>query len=878
MSRTVVWFSAGAASAVAAKLTLAETDHQNTEIVYIDTGSEHPDNVRFLADCQKWFDHEITIKRSERYCDTWQVWEERRFLIGPTGALCTTELKKKVRFAFQEADDVQVFGFTADPREVKRAERFREQNPEVTLETPLIERGLTKADCLGFVDRAGIKLPAMYLLGYQNNNCIGCVKGGMGYWNKIRRDFPDVFARMAKLEQSLGHTILRENGQPLPLIALNPTRGRYSDEPEIECSALCEAAIVVEADQPKGRRMGTESTDEIAARHSENEVRNQRLIITAWQAFTPPESGESTTPIVAKMLGVAFLELAKVFHETADAHERSTRRGSKGMSTSYRQAAAFVAGVGQSLERDARTAELTTALPETVTVKMPYGVDREVPRDEAVGEILFGEGINKLMTDAVNKIESMIFEPKSDLPNTLQPGALVDRAVGGESDPRLEKITLTERVGGNRTIGEQVALVTYPGQSPIGVSMEDFEALLRTEPWKTHANVSRNADGIFSAELPSDVIDIMGLNPEPAITVHEVPTFAEPLTVIELDRRTKVHGRISAYIRGDTNAMPPLDIQQTADPFTDPTPVERLNGYAGRRLSVDELMAAPPELPSPDHRSVSQLEEYSDCGLRYRLARRTRGIVQTPAWWNVGGNALHAAIEELERAQAVAQPAPRPIVEQWKHHLGAAITATFADHPDAGPLDRWRAARGGAEGYTWWLVEGERMLDAYVTMRAEMDRLDPGRRVLHVPNTDLFALEWPFQFQYGQHPTQVIDGRIDQVWTRGDGSIEIVDMKFGSSVPTDTFQLGVYAHALMRQWPAPDVQTGSTVITGRYWLGRKGEFTEPVNLLERHPWGEIVYRFTTMDRAERANIHVPRPSSFCRSCAVRGACPIGGRS
>jgi hypothetical protein len=81
----------------------------------------------------------------------------------------------------------------------------------------------------------------MYLLAYRNNNCIGCVKGGMGYWNKIRRDFPDVFARMAQLEQHIGATVLRSNGRRLPLVDLDPKAGRYTDEPNIECSILCSA-------------------------------------------------------------------------------------------------------------------------------------------------------------------------------------------------------------------------------------------------------------------------------------------------------------------------------------------------------------------------------------------------------------------------------------------------------------------------------------------------------------------------------------------------------------------------------------------------------------------------------------------------------------
>ena len=56
--------------------------------------------------------------------------------------------------------------------------------------------------------KAGIEIPAMSKMGYNNNNCIGCVKGGMGYWNKIRKDFPEVFAQMAQIERDVGATCL----------------------------------------------------------------------------------------------------------------------------------------------------------------------------------------------------------------------------------------------------------------------------------------------------------------------------------------------------------------------------------------------------------------------------------------------------------------------------------------------------------------------------------------------------------------------------------------------------------------------------------------------------------------------------------------------
>ena len=62
---------------------------------------------------------------------------------------------------------------------------------------------------MGMLWKAGIKQPVMYSMGYNNNNCIGCVKGGMGYWNKIRKDFPEVFAQMAQIERDVGATCLK---------------------------------------------------------------------------------------------------------------------------------------------------------------------------------------------------------------------------------------------------------------------------------------------------------------------------------------------------------------------------------------------------------------------------------------------------------------------------------------------------------------------------------------------------------------------------------------------------------------------------------------------------------------------------------------------
>lgn len=239
-SRTLVWFSCGDASAVAAKLAVA--CYENVEILYCDTFAyEHPDNRRFFDDVSRWLGKEIRILRSPDYTDIFDVFRRTRWLVGVKGARCTTELKKNVRKAYQRVDDRHVFGFTAE--EAARVTRFREQNPEIDAAFPCVAMNYTRQDCHRIVREAGIDIPIMYRLGYRNNNCIGCVKGGAGYWNKIRRDFPDAFARMAKLERELGATINKVRGRRVFLDELPPDAGRYENENVGQCGVLCEEAV-----------------------------------------------------------------------------------------------------------------------------------------------------------------------------------------------------------------------------------------------------------------------------------------------------------------------------------------------------------------------------------------------------------------------------------------------------------------------------------------------------------------------------------------------------------------------------------------------------------------------------------------------------------
>lgn len=233
----IAWWSAGLTSAVACKMTLSKYD--NVRIVYIETGSAHEDNARFIADCEKWYGQKIELIRTDKYEDVSDVILTERYVNGPGGARCTTELKKEVRLKFERENEyfAQVHGFEFVKSQINRAVRFIDKYAYSNPQFPLIEKRINKNECAGIIINAGIELPEMYKLGYSNNNCIGCVKGGKGYWNKIRVDFPEVFAQRSYEERQIGHSCIKG----VFLDELKPNEGRMSKEIMPECGAFCQS-------------------------------------------------------------------------------------------------------------------------------------------------------------------------------------------------------------------------------------------------------------------------------------------------------------------------------------------------------------------------------------------------------------------------------------------------------------------------------------------------------------------------------------------------------------------------------------------------------------------------------------------------------------
>jgi len=249
-NRIVAQFSCGAASAVATKLALSQYGDR-VVILNAFVEEEHEDNRRFATDCEKWFGREIIMLRDAKYdASAIKVFETVGYIKGPKGAACTSRIKRGLLREFEQPGDVLVLGYTAE--EQWRLDDWIEDWPDRPIIAPLIDRGLTKEDCKAMVIRAGIELPAMYRLGYDNANCIGCVKGGLGYFRAIREDFPAQFERLAQAEDKVAQLhgdnayILRHRSGPLkgqrfPLRQL-PVGPAHRGEPLPSCGLFCEMA------------------------------------------------------------------------------------------------------------------------------------------------------------------------------------------------------------------------------------------------------------------------------------------------------------------------------------------------------------------------------------------------------------------------------------------------------------------------------------------------------------------------------------------------------------------------------------------------------------------------------------------------------------
>lgn len=209
-SRVIGNFSGGVASAIACYLALEEFD--NIHLAFMNTNLENPDTFRFIKDFEKLTGEKVNIYQSSKFHDPESIWRKYLGLNFAHGAPCSTVLKRDLRIEIQDTktDYAQIFGFDYCKKELRRADGMARNYPEINPIFPLIEQKITREMLFDMCRDIGLNPPIVYN-DFLNNNCIGdyndvrggCVQGGIGYWQKIKRLFPHKYEYMANLEHEL---------------------------------------------------------------------------------------------------------------------------------------------------------------------------------------------------------------------------------------------------------------------------------------------------------------------------------------------------------------------------------------------------------------------------------------------------------------------------------------------------------------------------------------------------------------------------------------------------------------------------------------------------------------------------------------------------
>lgn len=240
-----VWFSCGAASAVATKLTLEKYHNLcDVRVVNNPVAEEDEDNRRFLRDVERWIGVEIEDARNSKYpnASAEEVWDRRKAMSFRHGAPCTRHLKKEARQQWEAVNNPawHVFGFGAEEQDRHDMFTLTERRNVLPI---LIDARLTRQDCYDIVVREGMAPPRIYDLGYPNANCIGCVKAtSPTYWNHVRQLHPEVFASRAEQSRRLGSKLVRVKNERIYLDELDPAaKGRpLNSMKAVECGLFCE--------------------------------------------------------------------------------------------------------------------------------------------------------------------------------------------------------------------------------------------------------------------------------------------------------------------------------------------------------------------------------------------------------------------------------------------------------------------------------------------------------------------------------------------------------------------------------------------------------------------------------------------------------------
>lgn len=248
-------------------------------------------------------------------------------------------------------------------------------------------------------------------------------------------------------------------------------------------------------------------------------------------------------------------------------------------------------------------------------------------------------------------------------------------------------------------------------------------------------------------------------------------------------------------------------------------------------------------------RSVSQTQQYEQCGHRFYLQRIER-VPTRKAAWSHHGTAFHAAVEEYELSQRTMSA--DDAVDLFSDRYSSLVNADLEQEPDT---DKWLAAGlPGGDDIERRYHLGQEQVRSYI----EWAETHP-TKTWKTPDSDKPAVELYFLVDLGGVNVR---GFIDQVVEEPDGTLRPRDWKTGTT--KSRFQLETYSVALRKAY-------GAEVNRADWYLAKSGRLSRPLRM-DTVTEEQIAARFVAMDEGVKAGEFPAKPGFQCRFCDVSHAC------
>ncbi len=178
----------GGLQTTALAIMLAERKFQVDAVIFADTGAEKPETYWYIENYVKPMLQVPFITVNSHLGDLYTHCWDSKLLPSVVHRWCTDKFKVRPIEKYLKRKGIIYVGFSSD--EANRADK----PSRMIRQFPLIERGLSTADCVRIIQDYGYPVPL-------RSSCFICVFNPYTEWNWLKNNHPDLLDKALALEQ-----------------------------------------------------------------------------------------------------------------------------------------------------------------------------------------------------------------------------------------------------------------------------------------------------------------------------------------------------------------------------------------------------------------------------------------------------------------------------------------------------------------------------------------------------------------------------------------------------------------------------------------------------------------------------------------------------